>query len=83
MNKIKVHKVRIRGNTIRLDQFIKWVGIADTGGQAKELIQCGGISVNGSTETHRGRKLKSGDRVNIENMKGLLYEVLGDQEYAP
>lgn len=53
------------GNTIKLDQFLKWVGIAPTGGQAKLMIQDGEVMVNDMIETRRGRKLVSGDRVMV------------------
>ena len=42
---------------MKLDQFLKWQGLADTGGQAKHLILSGEVSVNGKKETRRGRKL--------------------------
>lgn len=48
---------------IKLDQFLKVVGVVSTGGQAKVLIQAGQVVVNGAVETRRGRKLRSGDRV--------------------
>ncbi len=48
---------------IKLDQFLKVVGIAQTGGQAKLIIQEGQVVVNDAVETRRGRKLVSGDRV--------------------
>ncbi len=48
---------------IRLDQFLKYVGVAATGGQAKLMIQAGEVLVNGQVETHRSRKLVAGDRV--------------------
>jgi ribosome-associated protein len=83
MDKTKSQKVRISGKVIRLDQFLKLVGIVSTGGHAKELIKSGSVFVNGVIETHRGRKLNIGDTVNVENMKGLVYEVMGDNEYAP
>ncbi len=50
-------------NPIKLDQFLKFVGIAQTGGQAKMLIQAGEVRVNGKLEIQRGRKLAEGDRV--------------------
>lgn len=53
-------------NTIKLDQFLKLVGVAPTGGQAKLMIQGGDVSVNGTLETRRGRKLVSGDSVIAE-----------------
>lgn len=55
----------ISGNTIKLDQFLKLVGIAQTGGQAKLMIQDGDVFVNGTIETRRGRKLISGDSVTV------------------
>jgi ribosome-associated protein len=48
---------------IRLDQFLKWVGVVGTGGQAKFLILSGEVAVNGEPETRRGRKLVAGDEV--------------------
>ena len=53
-------------NTIKLDQFLKLVGVASTGGQAKMMIVDGAIKVNGVIETRRGRKLVSGDQVTVE-----------------
>ena len=52
-------------NIIRLNQFLKWQGIADTGGQAKLMIQGGEVLVNGIIETRRGRQLVSGDSVTV------------------
>ena len=48
---------------MKLDQFLKWLGLADTGGQAKILILSGDVKVNGFVETRRGRKLIVGDKV--------------------
>ena len=50
---------------MKLDQFLKWIGQVDTGGQAKHLIKSGEISVNGILELKRGRKLKEGDIISL------------------
>ncbi|WP_008314946.1 RNA-binding S4 domain-containing protein [Leptolyngbya sp. PCC 6406] len=50
---------------IKLDQFLKWQQLAQTGGEAKMLIQSGSVWVNGEPETRRGRKLVQGDRVQV------------------
>jgi len=50
-------------NYIKLDSFMKWQNLAETGGQAKLLIQNGEVRVNGKIETRRGRKLVNGDKV--------------------
>ncbi|MDB9535429.1 RNA-binding S4 domain-containing protein [Dolichospermum planctonicum CS-1226] len=50
---------------IKLDQFLKFIGITSTGGQAKLLILDGEVKVNGTVETRRGRKLGDDDIVTI------------------
>ena len=50
---------------IKLDQFLKWQGIAQTGGEAKIIIKQGMVEVNGESEVRRGRKLVTGDRVTV------------------
>ncbi|WP_414552160.1 RNA-binding S4 domain-containing protein [Anabaena sp. CCY 0017] len=57
---------------IKLDQFLKFMGLASTGGQAKLIIIDGGVKVNGEVETRRGRKLVLGDKVTVE---GKTFEV--------
>ena len=53
------------GTFIKLDQFLKWQGLVETGGQAKQLIQSGAVRVNGQVETRRGRKLVDVDTVTV------------------
>ena len=57
---------------IRLDQYLKWQGLVFTGGEAKQRIQGGEVRVNGFQETQRGRKLKPGDRVEIDGQTHLV-----------
>ena len=49
--------------TIRLDQFMKLVGLVWSGGEAKHLIQAGEVLVNGVVEKRRSKKLHPGDQV--------------------
>jgi ribosome-associated protein len=51
--------------TIKLDQFLKLMGVVQTGGEAKLLIQNGDVKVNGAVEIRRGRKLVEGDRISV------------------
>lgn len=53
--------------TIKLDQFLKLARVVESGGQAKQLIQAGLVFVNGSIEMRRGRKLRAGDVVVVED----------------
>lgn len=60
--------------TIKLDQFLKLADVAGTGGQAKLLIQSGRVKVNGEVETRRGRKLRAGDRVEVDGEELIVVE---------
>lgn len=53
----------LRGDHIALDALLKASGLASSGGEAKTLIQQGGVRVNGEVDLRRGRKLRSGDEV--------------------
>jgi len=65
--------------SVRLDQFLKFMGIAGTGGQAKLMIQSGEVQVNGELETRRRRKLVSGDIVRIDGNSYPVDEPSSDQ----
>lgn len=54
-------------NYIRLDNLLKFEGLAETGGHAKFLIQNGEVKVNGEVCTQRGKKLRKGDTVEFNN----------------
>lgn len=55
--------VAIVGDVIRLGQFLKFAGLLDSGGDAKEAILHGEVRVNGEVEERRGRQLRDGDLV--------------------
>jgi ribosome-associated protein len=55
--------VEVRDDGIRLGQFLKLAGCADTGADARVLLDLGEVEVNGEQETRRGRQLRPGDVV--------------------
>lgn len=61
MREADMETVRIKDEYIKLGQAMKLSGIAQSGVDAKELIQEGLVTVNGETEVRRGRKLYPGD----------------------
>ncbi len=61
-----VYEVKLKDEFIKLGQALKAAGLADTGADAKFLIQDGKVSVNGETEYQRGKKLHEGDVVSLE-----------------
>lgn len=50
---------------IKLGQFIKLANLAESGAQARDIIEYGAIAVNGEVETRRGRQLADGDIVTL------------------
>ena len=48
---------------IRLGQFLKLAGVAESGAHARELLAEGEVSVGGEVEQRRGRQLAAGDVV--------------------
>lgn len=55
----------IRGESIRLGQALKLSGLAESGGEARALIEDGAVTVNSEVETRRGRQLRHGDVVAV------------------
>ena len=59
-------KTSIKTEYIKLDQLLKFVGIAESGADAKDMILDGIVSVNGEICAMRGKKIRSGDYVTVE-----------------
>jgi ribosome-associated protein len=57
--------VPIREETIRLGQLLKLAGLAESGSDARALVQSGDVTVNGEVDTRRGRQLRRGDVVAV------------------
>ena len=58
--------IKIKEEYIRLDNLMKYSGLSDTGGRAKYLIQSGEVKLNGEICTMRGKKIRSGDRIEYQ-----------------
>ena len=61
---------------LRLDQFLKLTGLAETGGHAKLMIQGGEVLLNGEVETRRRKQLCLGDVVELDGDRYLVDEFL-------
>lgn len=57
--------VVVRDVPIELCQFIKFGGLAESGGAAKQLVAEGSVTVNGVLETRKRKQLAAGDRVTV------------------
>lgn len=66
---MKMNEVKINTEIIKLDAFLKWAAIAQSGAEAKIFIQDGLVYVNNEICTQRGKKLKIGDVVTFNNIE--------------
>ena len=62
-NSSSPRNVAVREVPIELCQFIKFGGLAESGGEAKQLISEGLVLLNGVVETQKRKKLAVGDKV--------------------
>jgi len=62
-------KIIIQSEFIKLDQFLKFAGVVDSGSDAKFYIQTSQVVVNSEIEERRGRKLYPGDTVRFQNQE--------------
>ncbi len=58
--------------SLRLDDALKFFGLASTGGHAKLLIQQGEVRVNGAVETRRKHRLVAGDVVSVAGERFVI-----------
>lgn len=58
----------------KLDQYLKFNGWVESGGEAKLKIRAGEVLVNGVVETRRGRQLSPGDIVEVDGKRGVVGE---------
>ena len=59
-----------------LNRFVKLIGLASTGGQAKLLIRSGAVKVNGEVETRNRKKLLAHDVVEVQGKKYVVGETI-------
>lgn len=58
--------IQINTEFIKLDSLLKFAGMVETGGEAKELIQAGQVKLNGEVCTMRGKKCMPGDEIELD-----------------
>ena len=58
--------ITIHTEFIKLQDLMKFANLVATGGEAKERIQGGEVTVNGETCLMRGKKIRPGDDVSFQ-----------------
>ena len=67
---IKYVKLKTLG--IRLDQLLKFAGVAESGGQAKEMILGEEVQLNGELCLARGKKIFPGDVITLDGVEIII-----------
>ena len=62
-----VENIKISGDCIKLDSLLKYTLVVASGGEAKLLISDGEVFVNGRVCTQRGKKIRPGDIIRIQD----------------
>ena len=63
------------GDFVELNQLLKLVGLADSGGAGKVLVASGAVEVDGAVELRKTCKLRAGQQVRVA---GTTIRVRGD-----
>ena len=62
----------VNGEYIELMGLLKALGIAETGGHAKHIVEEGEVIRNGEVETRKRAKLVPGDIVELDDLRIVL-----------
>lgn len=65
-------EIKIYSEPITLGQFLKFIGVIYSGGEVKSFLELNSIFVNKVKENRRGKKLFSGDLIDINDQKYIL-----------
>ena len=75
----QTEKIAIKTEFIKLDQLLKFSGVADIASEAKQMVLDGIVKVNGEVCTMRGKKIRPGDLVEITGEDIIIrLEVVGE-----
>ena len=71
---MQTDKIQITTEFIKLDSLLKFANAVATGGEAKQIVQDGLVKVNGEVCTMRGKKIRPGDVVEVDDQLELTVE---------
>jgi len=74
MNKSSKIIAELKEEFVELYKILKFEGLVDSGGMAKQIISDGQVIVNGEVETRKRKKISAGDKIEFS---GQSIEVKG------
>ena len=67
-----MNKIKIETEFIKLEALLKFANLTSSGGEGKIRILNGEVLVNGEVCTQRGKKIRPGDQVTMDNVTLLV-----------
>lgn len=64
-----MENIIIHTEFIKLQDLLKFANLVSSGGEAKERVQAGEVTVNGEVCTMRGKKIRPGDVVEADGRR--------------
>lgn len=61
-------RFELEGEYVELNQLLKLVGLCDSGGIGKQIVASGAVSVDGRQELRKTAKIRSGQRVQVDDV---------------
>lgn len=71
---MRTEKISITTEFIKLEAALKFANVVSSGGEAKQLIQAGLVTVNGEVCTERGKKIRPGTEIVLDGQVTLLIQ---------
>ena len=68
-----MQEFKLKSEYIELLKLLKLLGIAETGGHAKIIVEEGGVFLNGKQEFRKRAKLRSGDKIEVFGKTILIH----------
>jgi ribosome-associated protein len=59
----------LEGEHVELNQLLKLVGLADSGGAGKAIVASGAVLVDGVPELRKTAKIRAGQRVELDGVE--------------
>lgn len=66
---MQTHTFHLTDDYIELCKLLKYLGVRDTGGEAKALVASGEVRVDGAVELRKACKLRAGQVVETEGVR--------------
>lgn len=69
---LKTVEFKLREDHVRLCDLLKLAGVAGSGGQGKQLVAAGAVSVDGHAEARKTAKIRAGQQVECAGVRILV-----------